>query len=109
MHGNYGFGNLLAQDGRITAVLDWMNARYGDFVYDIAWLDFWSPKDGWPEQFQQYYRSMGREVPFYGERVLCYEINIALDALKFYAKGGNKPAYEWARDHISALLHDRHS
>jgi hygromycin-B 4-O-kinase len=104
VHGNYGFGNLLAQGGRITAVLDWMNARYGDFLYDIAWLDFWSPKDGWHERFQQYYRSMGREVPFYGERVLCYQSYIALDALKFYAKAGNKAAYEWARDHIFALL-----
>ena len=107
VHGNYGFGNLLAQDGRITAVLDWMNARYGDFLYDIAWLDFWSPKDGWPERFQKYYRSMGREVPFYSERVLCYQTYMALDALKFYAKGGNKEAYQWASDHIFALLQDR--
>ena len=108
VHGNYGFGNLLAQDGRITAVLDWMNAQYGDFLYDIAWLDFWSPKDGWHERFRHYYRSMGREVPFYGERILCYQINMSLDALKFYAKAGNKAAYEWARDHILAMLRDRH-
>jgi hygromycin-B 4-O-kinase len=107
VHGNYGFGNLLAQDGRITAVLDWMNARYGDFLYDIAWLDLWAPQDGWHERFRQYYRSMGREIPFYGERVLCYQIYMSLDALKFYAKAGNKAAYEWIRDHILALLQDR--
>jgi hygromycin-B 4-O-kinase len=107
VHGNYGFGNILAQDGRITAVLDWMNARYGDFLYDVAWLDFWSPNDGWHERFKQYYQSTGREVPSYGERVLCYQTNIALDALKFNAKGGDKPAYEWVKARISALLQDR--
>lgn len=109
VHGNYGFGNLMAQDGRITAVLDWMNAMYGDFLYDIAWLAFWAPKDGWQERFRQYYQSMGREVPFYSERVLCYQTNIALDALKFFAKANNKPAYDWAKDLIYGLLQNHRS
>ncbi|GCE24184.1 phosphotransferase family protein [Dictyobacter kobayashii] len=43
MHGGLSVRNLLAQDGKITAALDWVDAMYGDFVYDIAYLDFWSP------------------------------------------------------------------
>jgi hypothetical protein len=30
VHSGYGFGNVLAQDGRITAALDWMDAWAGD-------------------------------------------------------------------------------
>jgi hygromycin-B 4-O-kinase len=86
-----------------------MNARYGDFLYDVAWLDLWSPKDGWHDRFRQYYQSRGRDIPFYSERILCYQTNMSLDALKFYAKGGNKAAYEWIRDLIFSLLQNRRS
>jgi aminoglycoside phosphotransferase (APT) family kinase protein len=40
LHGDDGFGNVLARDGEVTAVLDWLDAKDGDFVDDVAWLDF---------------------------------------------------------------------
>ena len=104
VHGDYGFGNVLVQDGRITGVLDWMAARYGDFLYDVAWLDFWSPADNWQARFAQHYRQAGTAVPFYGERVVCYQCYIALDALKFYAKGGDPGGYGYVRERIRTLL-----
>jgi hygromycin-B 4-O-kinase len=107
VHGDYGYGNVLAEDGRVTAVLDWMGARYGDFLYDVAWLDFWSPVDGWRERFEQHYRRMGRDVPHYRERVLCYQCYMALEALKFYAKLGAKPSYDFAAGRIDSLLSGR--
>ena len=42
LHGDYGFDNVLVDQGKISGVLDWANAKYGDFLYDVAWLDFWS-------------------------------------------------------------------
>jgi hygromycin-B 4-O-kinase len=107
VHGDYGYGNVLAQDGTVTAVLDWMSARYGDFLYDVAWLDFWSPVDGWRDQVQQHYSRTGRAVPAYNERILCYQCYIALEALKFYAKAGAKPSYDFAAGRIQALLSNR--
>jgi hygromycin-B 4-O-kinase len=107
VHGDYGHGNVLAQGGSITAVLDWMSAKYGDFLYDIAWLGFWSPVDGWRERFEQHYRRAEREVPYYSERVLCYQCYIALEALKFYAKVDARPSYDFAVGRISSLLNDR--
>jgi hygromycin-B 4-O-kinase len=107
VHGDYGFGNVLAQDGRITAVLDWNGARYGDFLFDVAWLDFWSPGAGWQDRFQEHYRQTGRTVPSYSERILCYQCYITLGALKFYAKAGDKASYDYATGRILALLHDR--
>jgi hygromycin-B 4-O-kinase len=104
VHGNYGYANLLVQDGEISGVLDWMNARYGDFLYDVAWLDFWSPADDWKGTFQEHYAGKGTAVPDYAERVLCYQCCIAMDAMKFYAKGGDEPAYEFAKERIFSLL-----
>ncbi len=104
VHCVYGYANVLAEDGRITAVLDWISAAYGDFLYDVAWLDFWSAADGWRERFQEHYLSQGREVPHYRERILCYQCYIALNSLKFYAKVGAKPSYDFAAGRIVALL-----
>lgn len=33
--------NVLVEDGRISGVIDWGNAMYGDPLYDIAWLLYW--------------------------------------------------------------------
>ena len=107
VHGDFGYSNVLAQDGRITAVLDWMSAMYGDFLYDVAWLDFWSAADGWRERFAEHYRSNGRATPHYAERVLCYQCFIALNSLKFYAKVGAKPSYDFAVERIDSLLNAR--
>ena len=42
VHADYGHDNTLADEaGNITAVFDWEHSLFGDFVYDIAWLDFW--------------------------------------------------------------------
>ena len=35
--------NLLVADDQVTSVLDWGCAKYGDFLYDLAWFSFWSP------------------------------------------------------------------
>ena len=36
VHGDYRMGNLLAEDGRLTGVLDWELAHLGDFHEDLA-------------------------------------------------------------------------
>ena len=34
---------MLVDGGRITAVLDWGCSLYGDFLYELAWMQFWLP------------------------------------------------------------------
>lgn len=96
--------NLLAQDGKISAVLDLLDASYGDVVYDIAALDFWSPWLGMREAFLDYQQQRGRELPFYADRLLCYECHHALIGLRFFAKGGNEVAYQMVRSIIQQKL-----
>jgi hygromycin-B 4-O-kinase len=104
VHGDYGFGNLLVEGGRVTAVLDWLNARYGDFVYDIAWLDFWAPDLRFGARFAAHYAAQGRAVPHYTERLHCYACYIGLGALRFFAKMGQQPAYTATRARLLAGL-----
>ena len=104
VHGNYGFGNVLAHEGSVSGVLDWLDAKYSDFVYDLAWLDFWAPQQRIPSRCAERYARRGTSVPHFAERLRCYECYIGLDALRFFAKGGNEVAYRGTREHILSLL-----
>lgn len=104
VHGGYGFGNLLVADGRVTAVLDWLDAKYGDFLYDVAWLDLWDPKRGYRELFRAHYAKRGVEIPHYERRLVCYQCYMALDGMRFFAKSNNAQAYQWLKESILNLI-----
>ena len=100
VHGNYTLHNILTQSGRVVAILEWLDARYGDFLYDVASLDFWYPWLGVQDLFLNHYEKCMVRVPFYRERLLCYEYHIALGALRFFAYSRNKESYGIVRSMI---------
>lgn len=104
VHGSYGFSNVIAHEGKITGVLDWIDAKYGDFVYDIAWLNFWAPEAQHGELFRRYYARQGVAVPAYDERLRCYTCYIGMDALRFAAKSNQLEAYTWSRKRILEMM-----
>jgi hygromycin-B 4-O-kinase len=104
VHGDYNFRNILAHEGKITGVVDWINAQYGDFVYDIAGLDFWLPGLNMGERCLHYYQEHHIHIPFYKERLLCYECYIMLIAMRFFAKKGDEQAYQWIGQRMQQLL-----
>ncbi len=103
VHGNIGFGNVLARDGTIVAVLDWLDAAWGDPLFDAAWLDFWGVGANWAGAVRDRHARAGMDVPDFDERIRCYQIHDGLNAMKFYAKQGAEPEYRWVRDRLLAL------
>jgi hygromycin-B 4-O-kinase len=104
VHGGYGYGNTLAQDGKVTAVIDWMDAKYGDFVYDIAWLDFWQPSPVVLEQIEVYYSAHGLPIPHFRERLACCKCYMALDTMRFFAKTNDQQAYRWLKGLVNQVI-----
>jgi hygromycin-B 4-O-kinase len=103
VHGGFGFDNVLVQDGSVTALLDW-EGIYGDFAFDIAYIDFWPSHADHVEAFRERYSGWGMDLANYHERVLCYKYHMGLDAMKFFAKAGNRSAYDYACDILQGLL-----
>ncbi len=104
LHADYAFGNVLVQDGRINAVLDWANAMYGDFLFDVAWLDHVLPDHQILDRCAAYYAAQGRVIPHYRERLQCYNYLIALDSMRYYANVGKEAEYNAYRDQILPTL-----
>lgn len=92
--------NVLVAEDRVTAVLDWGSSIYGDFLYDLAWLTFWSPwypawsRIDFAREAAAYYRSIGLEVPRFDERLRCYELHIGLESQRWFAGQGDTPNLE---------------
>jgi hygromycin-B 4-O-kinase len=92
--------NDLLNDHKITAVIDWANALYGDFLYDLAQFTFWEPLHepvknvNWEAEALKHYQSIGLEVPMFRERLQCCMVRMGLDAQAYYAFKSNWELFE---------------
>ena len=81
--------NLLVANSQITSVLDWGSAKYGDFLYELAWFSFWAPwfpsmtGIDFRKEALRRYASLGIDIPYFRERMKCYEIHIGLESLAY--------------------------
>jgi aminoglycoside phosphotransferase (APT) family kinase protein len=64
LHGDFGFHNLLVQDGKITGLLDWEFCHAGDVAEDLAYArPFVERVVPWPDFASLYHRFGGVNVP----------------------------------------------
>jgi hygromycin-B 4-O-kinase len=104
VHGNFAYTNMLVEGGEITAVLDWVDAKYGDPLIDVAMLDFWDPERDIGRRYARRRAEKGEMLSHYEERLLCYQCNISLEAMKFFAKTDQKSAYQWTRARVLGIM-----
>jgi len=81
--------NLLVDGERVGAVVDWANSMYGDFVYDLARLEFWTP---WFPELEPVLHDAVCEhyadEPDFEARLRCYQVHLGLDAQAYNAFTG---------------------
>ena len=105
IHNDYWFMNIVGAGERITGVIDWANALYGDPLYEIARLSWGSAFPGWwYEDGAAFLRARYGAMPGYDTRLACYSCHLGLDDLRFYAKTSRRAEYTWARDRLLALV-----
>jgi hygromycin-B 4-O-kinase len=87
--------NVLVEGDRITGVLDWGCAMYGDFLYDLAWLCFWQPwyrawkRIDFKGEARRHYAAIALDVPYFEERLRCCQIHIGLAGQAYQAFAGD--------------------
>ncbi len=86
VHGDIGGGNMLAIGDRITGVIDWAEARLGDFLFDIAYLDYWSDDIPYGRLWKQHADAIGLQMPYFKERMRCYKLHIGMDSMAIAAE-----------------------
>lgn len=104
VHGDYGSNNTTVDNHQITGVFDWEHASYGDFLFDVAWLDFWDDKVDYKEIFLKHYQEKGVDVKDYEERILCYKLRFGTGSLMFYIKSGQDEKYLVAKAKLMKIV-----
>ncbi|MBA2248125.1 MAG: aminoglycoside phosphotransferase family protein [Chloroflexia bacterium] len=83
--------NVLVANDRVSAVVDWGCSMYGDFLYDVAWLVFWShwypawQRIDFREEAMRHFETIGLDVPHFEQRLRLCQLHVALDSLKYNA------------------------
>jgi hygromycin-B 4-O-kinase len=94
IHSDFMNRNVLVEDDHVSAVFDWGCAMYGDFLFDLAWIDFWAP---WSQDWDgvdivgaaaRHYDAIGLDVPKFAERLRACQIYIGLDGQAYQAFKG---------------------
>lgn len=96
IHGDLINRNVLVEpDGSvIVAIFDWGCGVYGDYLFDVAWLDFWSPwfpaleAVDFLSALQSHYRSISHHAHDFAARLKAYELHIGLSHLAYNAFTG---------------------
>lgn len=99
-HGDYDERNVLAQDGRLTGILDFECSRYGTLEHDLAQIyrkTFIHPENaGFRAAFEAGYQSRLPLLPGFYERLPYYWIDGCLDCFSW--------AYPVARDYYDESM-----
>jgi hygromycin-B 4-O-kinase len=106
IHGDFGSNNVLAEGGRITAVLDWDLAMVGDPVYDVANCYFWASHLACMEVQASYFERTLSHLPAYDERISCYALRIGLEEVRESMRDGDLQIASWALRRSYELLRD---
>ena len=90
--------------GRIAAVLDWANALFGAPLYDVAWMDLYSPELDLRAQFKEHFRKEVVQVNYYEQRLMAYQCHISLESQMFCAMMNRPADYRWICNRTNYLL-----
>jgi hygromycin-B 4-O-kinase len=94
--------NILVDAHRVTALLDWGDSRYGDYLYDIAHLLYWWP---WFSQWssidilgeiEHHYKLKKLAIQNFHERLWCYQMHIGLDSLAYHCYTKRWDNFAWS-------------
>jgi aminoglycoside phosphotransferase (APT) family kinase protein len=109
VHGDYGAHNTIAIPGRITGIIDWEISKFGDFIYDIAWLEYFGHYGKERIYFADMYKKIyekrsNQKIKNFEERLTCYILCVCLHMAYFYCTSSQIQAYESDKPIILSLL-----
>jgi len=104
IHEDYQLENILVDEDSVSGVIDWANAMYGDALYDVARLAWWSARPGWwYDDGAAILRDRFGGAPRYDARIACYQCHMGLNDLRYYAKTDQRAEYEFFRARLLAI------
>ncbi len=76
VHGDLGEDHIFITDALDIGIIDWAEAKIGDYLYDIAYYDFWSKSHDMKRVVEEL-----TDERHLDERYTCYQLTVCLNDL----------------------------
>lgn len=102
VHGDYGFSNLLVENDRVSSVIDWTNSRFGDPLWDVAYLNFFPMRVEMGPPLAAAFQHLAESRTEYRSRIATYRLVLVLDCMVTFARLDDAALMTW----VVGLLDD---
>lgn len=94
LHGDFGRTNIFASLNSVTGIIDWSEAMYGDFLWDLCWLDFWVEDVNFIEEYYKFNKgNSSLNFDNFRERIKLYLIVNTIHLTLFAADRNDEETY----------------
>jgi aminoglycoside phosphotransferase (APT) family kinase protein len=97
LHGDFGPKHLLVQEGHITGIIDFENAKGGDPVYDFAWLNYFHGESFSVESLREGYLDKNLFNENFELKMKLYRLHLGLGFIHYYESEKNEPGTNHAK------------
>jgi hygromycin-B 4-O-kinase len=104
VHGDFGSNNLLTDGRRITGVLDWDMAAFGDPLYDVANILLWRDWLDCMRIQAEHVEAQPPDDPDAWHRLRCYQLHSGLTTLEWFATRDNPAMVQDMTAHLLTLI-----
>ena len=94
-HGDFAADNLLVEDNRLVAVIDWDNVMACDPAHDVAYWFLWHGDHEYLESLLTGY--VPEEPERFRQRVMAHRLLLAAQFVVWYAGQGDREGLEYSR------------
>ena len=104
VHTDFGWDNVLVQNGAVEAVIDWDNAVFGDELYDLARIGVYAPAIDLKSVVRKRWEVENRDLKHFDLRWDVCAVHMIVDVLAWYGWSDNPASYAWMKARGLELL-----
>ena len=104
VHADVSGHNLIGERYRITALLDFGLAMYGEPAYDLAQLVYGLPHLDLMPRIHAHLEALGIGTYLLEERLLCYQLAVCLQSLRWSIATGQRERYRESCERAEELM-----
>lgn len=104
LHGDYSPKHILTDGVRVTGIIDFEDAKGGDPIRDIAWMNFFYGDSAPLDWFLDGYTNKKILGDGFDTKMSLLRLNLGLDLLSYYGSEGNISGLKFAKRKLESEL-----